>query len=337
MQYVITVIVILLGYSHYCTAFTKDLRSFTANFDRQNDSTVQVTFDRVIKSIDKISEVLCETLVCQYPSNSTSITTALQSLIEEKASTTLSIILEDYYRRTDSVTAYKWLKSSDEKTQIDSFESREEVAALRYGRVKPRQQCIRNGSQSNFQSKGCLLADIFPMSELQSLADGKQKSLEYWISATERLFNGEFFDHAEAIAYFIVSFSSSSGLHIKEDDYFIKALIILTEVNKEKGHLNESVYFGLQVIDSYSPSSMKSVLHRLRLLLTVPPIPPEDNIAKLKRKEMLSDLYEFLEDIKYDSLSLTLNVSVSYENKFIAYESFYIIILLIFSFIILVY
>jgi len=307
MQYVTTVIVILLGYSHYCTAFTKDLRSFTADFDRQNDSTVHITFDRVMRSISKISEVLCETLVCQYPSNSTSLTTALQSLIEEKRSTTLSIILEDYYRRIDSVTSYKWLEFSDEKTQIDSFESREEVAALRYGRVKPRQQCIRNGSQSDFQSKGCLLADIFPISELQSLANGEQKSLEYWISATERLFNGEFFDHAEAIAYFIVNFSSSSGLYLKEDEYFIKALIIITEVNKEKGYLSESVYFGLQVIDSYSPSSMKSVLHRLRLLLTVPPIPPEDDFAKIMRKEMLLDLCEFLEDIKEDSLSLTLN------------------------------
>jgi hypothetical protein len=232
-------------------------------------------------------------------------------LIEEKASTTLSIILEDYYRRIGSVTSSKWLEFSDEKTQIDSFESREEVAALRYGRVKPRQQCISNGSQSDIQSKGCLLADIFPISELQSLANGEQKSLEYWISATERLFNGEFFDHAEAIAYFIVNFSPSSGLYLKEDEYFIKALIIITEVNKEKGYLSESVYFGLQVIDSYSPSSIKSVLHRLRLLLTVPPIPPEDDIAKIKRKEMLLDLCEFLEDIKEDSLSLTLNVRIS--------------------------
>lgn len=294
-------------YLGYIVAFTKDLRIFGVDVDRSNDSIIRVYFDRTITSVEKECNSVCEKLLCQSPSNGTSLAAAVKILIDGGASTNLLIIIRDYYDRSEHRIRSKWLEQSDEVTRTKSLDSQLEVEALKYGRIRPRESCVSEGTAISKGRRGCLLADLFPEDELKGT--DRLKPVEYWLTAAESLFNGHYYDHAEAVAYFLVKKMSSLDLKANDNYNYVRALMMLTEIAKEKGHLRDAVHFSLHVIDSCSLSPVTGALHRLRLLLTVPPIPPPSNISQFHRSQMLLDLSALLGSIKDESLTLSIKVS----------------------------
>ena len=287
-----------------CLAFTKDIRSFGVDLEPSNGDPVRVYFDRAVTPLKKACDTICEKLGCLEPTNGTSLASAVRSLIDIQASAALSSILTDYYSR-EPAAAGKWLDLADDITRRQSHDSQFEVESLRNGRFSA-WSCSRNDTTMPYSKMGCLLAEMFSEVELLS---GRLKPLDYWLTAAEKLFNGQYFDHAEALIYFLLKEITASKLDLRGDYHYTRAVLMLTEVTKEKGRLKESVYFALLVIDSDANSPVTSALHRLRLVLTVPPIPPPGRVAEQERQQMVTDLYSLLDDIIEESLSLTIEVS----------------------------
>ena len=104
--------------------------------------------------------------------------------------------------------------------------------------------------------------------------------MEYWWKTAESMFNTMYFDHAEALAYMVVRAMTNSNMDFMDVDLYRNFLVLLTEAAKEKGYTEHGVFFGMHAIDlSTSVSTAKAAWQRLRVLLTVPPIPQETSKA----------------------------------------------------------
>jgi hypothetical protein len=69
----------------------------------------------------------------------------------------------------------------------------------------------------------------------------------------------------------------------------------------------------MQLVDSYSSiAPEKALLHRLRVILTVPPIPIDTAAAVEDRSRMVTELSKFLGDISKDNVTLTLDVRTNH-------------------------
>jgi hypothetical protein len=145
----------------------------------------------------------------------------------------------------------------------------------------------------------------------EDFAEGKPllRTIDFWVDAAEALFNAMHYDHAEAIGYLIISRVSLSDVDVRENDHYLRALTILAEVSREKGYIREAVYFGLRLCDSYAlMSNSRPILHRLRILLTVPPIPPTTEVAVIQRRFMVEDLHVLLRELRESKIRLTVQV-----------------------------
>ena len=291
----------------------KDVRAFTVNFNQTGDHLpLTITFDRGIIPIDDATAIVCDQIGCNNPeSDSTDLANAVKRLIREQADKELPGIVNRFYERTgdDVITRLHWLHLADEKSRRKVEESLREVASLRYGKIIPRSSCMNN-TVRNDRHAGCILTDIFSESTIVELNSGTQQSLDFWWRAAERMFNSLYFDHAEALAFMVIRAGINSNLDFAEFDLYRHFLMLLTEVCKEKGYMEDGIFFGMHSIDAFTPvSPAKVALQRLRVLLTVPPIPQETSKAVALRRQMVADLVLFLEYVRTNGITTTLDVS----------------------------
>jgi hypothetical protein len=290
----------------------KDVRAFTVNYNQTGRQTpVTITFDRGIIPIDDAATIVCAQIDCDnHESDSIGLANAVKRLIREQADATIPGIINRYYERTgdDAITRHHWLDLADEKSRRKVDESIREVTSLRYGKIIPRSSCTNN-TVRNDRHAGCILTDMFSESKIVELNSGAQQSLDFWWKAAEQMFNSLYYDHAEALAFMIIRAGVNSNLDFADFDFYRHFLMLLTEVCKEKGYTEDGIFFGMHAIDAFTPVSPgKGALQRLRLLLTVPPIPQETIRAIALRGQMMADLRLFLEYIQSSRIVMTLDV-----------------------------
>ena len=302
---------LILLHVSVCLAFTKDHRTFSVDFDYSAESSLRVLFDRTITPLEIECTKLCVNLRCINPTNISSVAAAVKVIMDRENANTFGNILGEFYNRT---LTSNWLSSSDAGTQSSWLDANAEIKGLIDGVFAPRAECRRNSATKLANRNFCLFADTFP-GDSQS-ANINAATFEILISAAEHLFNYQWYDHAEAITYFALKQEFALQLDLMVRDTYNRALILLTEITKEKGIIHESVFFRLQLIDAKSLiSPVSSAVHRLRLLLTLPSIPPEESVAVAGRQQMISDLQLFLIRTREDSVVLSIKVSTHYSES----------------------
>jgi hypothetical protein len=228
-------------------------------------------------------------------------------------------MVKDYIERS-ATHAHSMLNSylathADNHTSAYFASVTSEVKGLHSGIVAPSEKCFslsRTGS-TNIVREGCLMILIFPLDAYKPNGVSVNNTLDFWVLTAEKFFNQLHYDHAEAIGYFVMKYVVTSGADLNTDEYYTRALTILAEVAREKGFLSNAVYFSQMVISGYGKlSKSRPTLHRLRLLMTVPPLPPTTKVSLQHRRVMVDDLKLFLRRLRKEGSILTLQVSIQY-------------------------
>eukprot|EP01032_Pedospumella_encystans_P014902 gene14902-17096_t len=153
----------------------------------------------------------------------------------------------------------------------------------------------------------------------------------YLFELAEDLFNAQLYDHAQAWCSFLVHHLLPSVDTIRQDALFSLATLesndlilltrgslILSEIARLKGHLDLATHHSMRVIRCYQllsrrqnvpffdPKHNVALISRLRILLTIPPTPPDYATAEMHRQQMIEDLTAFLEDVKMHNETISL-------------------------------
>ena len=246
-----------------------------------------------------------------------------------------------------------WLSLADAKTLAEFSVTMQEVDQLRRGVF--RADC-RNKGISN-----CKFEQIAISWQASQLLRRPISEEQYHTLAalTEDLFNNQLYNHAEALAYFLL-FGRATTLHhqnnlftedrsiissppllrIKEsfscsqlnlaDEYEVSnknsyLILILSEAAKVKGLLEVAEILSHNLIHSMMLVSLQQEelegsnysldrtrwitwLYRLRVMLTIPHIPPPFSVAMQERERMVKDLNLFAEDIRRSNITIPLTV-----------------------------
>ena len=322
-------VVAVLGYHYHSLGFTiRDERSITVSFDRSGDlPPLDIAFDRVVTSLEKTASRLCHRVGCipETKNGSDIIADSIRRMINKNRDSSYQSLYSKYYSRPftggsqmDKSINIEWFQNIDTKSRNLFNDSIIEVYALRFGRIQPRSSCSftenveKHNKSDMLHLHSCAFTTTFPLEDLASLSTGNTpKTIEYWCLKAEDLFNKQLFDHAEGVAYMVIKAIRGAHIDFENDEYVTRLLVLLAELSKEKGYLDTSLYFGMEAIDFYSIfSHVKTILQRLRVLLTVPPIPPTMIDARSQRQNIILDLNNFIEDFKEDNITLTLQVFV---------------------------
>ena len=96
--------------------------------------------------------------------------------------------------------------------------------------------------------------------------------------------------------------------------------LVLSEITRLKGHLDLATHHSMRVIRCYQllskrqnvpffdPKHNVALISRLRILLTIPPTPPDYATAEKHREQMIEDLTAFLQDVKLHNETISLEV-----------------------------
>ena len=315
------------------SGYTRDLRSMVITFERSsseydetttmkkdnvashNSTKTSIIFDPVCENLTWFSELVCEQFGC-YPNDSAFLSQHVTSLISDKNMNGLKESYAAYLLRIDAKPTALWFqKNTDSETKEFHLRSHNETMTILNGDYSISSHCRDLQQQHENQSSHvlnfmheCALAFILSR---YNIFDKNSISGNDWMYAAERLFNEQHYDQAEAMCYrllFILLPKSILGkaLPAYSQDLILRASTLLAEVSREKGYFKESVLFSNLAISSINVSTTpdyiaKTALYRLRILLTVPPIPPIAETARLERIKMEEDLFRFATDISRTS------------------------------------
>ena len=299
MDVVLLLIILLCHLSHHSNEVEayKDVRAFSVTFNVSNaPSPIEVIFDRGIIPIEDATAYVCSQIRCSdLEIESRTLADSVKQMIRDDAQQKWPSIIDAYFARSgsDNITIrYPWLNLADEKTRTRVMDTVQEVSALRFGKIRPRSSCMNNHTVFD-RHTGCILTNTFSETKMTEINNGTRQSMDYWWKVAELMFNTLYFDHAEALAYMLVRAVTNSNMDFTDVDLYRNFLVLLTETAKEKGYTEHGVFFGMHAIDlSTSVSTVKAAWQRLRVLLTVPPIPQETSKV-IKSSPYFSPAYIF--------------------------------------------
>lgn len=229
----------------------------------------------------------------------------------------------------------KWINVSTDTQTISSYYAGiDEQRALLSGKLSPRSEC----SADNLHRKLCTYARIRENYRIYDPIPVTQLNREQWgylFDFADELFNAQLYGHAEVWTYFLllnlrVGYDVA-GTAVKEQvdvppmtaaqhRLLIRGSLILFEVSRLHGHLSLATSHAVRIIHSYDElaktgeveATNYGILARLRLLLSIPPSPPDYAEAERSRTVIVEDLRQFAAAIK--ASGTTMSLEVSFEN-----------------------
>jgi hypothetical protein len=236
----------------------------------------------------------------------------------------LSRIQQDHYTL--------WVGNADSITQKSFFDSSVEIFNIRNGLILPRSYC--NNKSHVMEDYSCLYFQVckeYGVSGVQlstiGLIDSISDNLYGLSMLAERLFNSLWYDHAEALAIYLLdnlipslsSYRIPTELQIDILQTTQRLYMILCETEKLRGNLAESTTFALSIVHTARKSSIltankidekKAYIHILRSILTTPSIPSATEISANFRIEIEEDLERFIALINSKRATVPLEVSL---------------------------
>lgn len=311
-------------------------RGFT-RFARQIPVTNELSWDPVLQDID---------IICQQISSldTQSCHDMMQKTFTQTVQRRIGVFLEDFRRRyeEDFLQEYQWLDHTDGMTQTTILETVLEIRHLIDGRILPRPYCnhrerIRDARCSYYQYMNDIGVIGLQLSS-DNLIVNLETNLFSFAKIAEDFFNNEEYEHAEGMAVFVIKnvilplMPTSHFQQSREafEEVLIKASIVVSEIEKLRGHLDHSTTFALNIISSYhnlhklgssAVDQSELYLFKLRALLHTPAIPPSYDVATFHRQQMVEDLQLYLELLQTKpspNLSLSVSKFCSYSIHFIS-------------------
>ena len=233
-------------------------------------------------------------------------------------------IYDDKLQLSASAQEPLWLSFSASERLVQRYsDSKAEVYHLLRGNIKPRTSCAALPASVKECVFSSLVSDyrIYPPIPLSHL---NTEQWNYIFDFSDDLFNNQLYDHAEAWSFFLLvnllrrygdGNPTTKLWSLDQDRLLLRGGFVLSEIARLKGDSNASISHSLRNIYSYEALSSDAsslpnygVIAKLRLLLTIPPIPSDYNISQKYRHEMVEDLHIFAESVKHTNSTLSLNV-----------------------------
>jgi hypothetical protein len=225
----------------------------------------------------------------------------------------------------------RWISAStDPYLSLNFFASVVEQYDLLRGELRPRIDCIKG----NLHQKECKYARLRDDYRIYTPLPIVALSMEQWMylfDFADDLFNSQLYGHAEAWCYYllqqiqvgyepndIAAAPSVAAMTTAQHRLLVRGSLILMEVSRLKGKLCLAVDHAVWIVHSHSvlveseagvQLTDYGLVARLRLLLAIPPVPPNYATAAVDRVEMLADLQRFTARLRVMGTSLALEVS----------------------------
>jgi len=301
---------VLLLLSLSVWSYTRDLRGLTLSFEHEELGSLAFVHDQVVRAHARASRSLCEThgVFCLQEDEDVFDEEQVTKLAQARLQEGLQLSYAKFLKRWQDASLASWLRHADVSTWQHHVTTQRIIVALLYqGRVlEPKTSCNSdnnsNSSSSISKRHDCL---FFLIVKEQDLIRYDEELGDRWVSAAERLFNQQLYDLAEALCYHLL-FSQLASTIATNEFTRRRAAFLIAEVTREKGLLEDATLFSLLVMRSFSSSALDEPKHaiiRLRILLTVPPIPLGLSESQHQRALMLQDLKTFALDYETQGLA----------------------------------
>lgn len=203
-----------------------------------------------------------------------------------------------------------WLSISDATVQTKFRELSIFKEYLYVGQLSPPYDC--NDLSRTTSSKTCIFTrELYLMANHSSLL--MELSVDSVIDAAEGGFNSLLYDLSEALCFFAIKRISIDSFQDRLRK--IRIHVILMELLKLKGHTHEALKHNMLAIaycDAVSGQDAKylrkSLMLRLRLLLTTTALPEVAEKAVVDRHSMVEEIARFEECLRSSGVSMTLEV-----------------------------
>jgi hypothetical protein len=160
----------------------------------------------------------------------------------------------------------------------------------------------------------------------------------YLFDLADDLFNAELESHAEAWTYNLLAHlhvgmvaddieEELKTMTAHQHRLLMRGSLLLAEVARLKGDLAMVAHHGVRIIHSgralageATAAERKTsfvIVARLRVLLAMPPVPPDYDTARRYRQEMIEDLQVFAENARKNRWHVSLEVSLC--NRYCSY------------------
>ena len=310
-------------------SYTRDSRSIEAIFD-----SGKLKIDLITTSVRHSIENLCATTGCDVNDTTTKIEAWLDLKTFEVVADAFSTLNKQYQHIQPREGLEDWrVDSIDQYVLLNHHAAQKESSYLLAGVLKPRDTCIQSDNAGNV----CKFARYVTSYLLKSPVVLKGRipfdNYVYLFELAEDLFNAQLYDHAEAWCSFLVHHLLPSVETIRQDASFSLAALesndlilltrgslVLSEIARLKGQLDLATHHSMRVVRCYQllstrhnvpffdPKHNVALISRLRILLTIPPTPPDYATAKMHRQHMIEDLIAFLKDVKMHNETISLEV-----------------------------
>ena len=213
---------------------------------------------------------------------------------------------------------------------LTDFSDNHEIWGLLNGELNPRSSC-NNITVTTRECKFAYIVaqyNIYPPIPITSLSI---LQWSYLFDFGDDLFNAQLYEHAEAWTIFLMNYidpvysdnnnkDSYNNLPVEQLKFLLRGSTILSEVSKLNGNMLTASAHGFRMLHFYDLLSHKSdpfyaniaVLARLRMILSIPPTPPDFITAMKKRELMIVQLQQLLSDIILHNTTVTLEVILRY-------------------------
>ncbi len=185
--------------------------------------------------------------------------------------------------------------------------------------------CGNNPDECVFRrvSDDYLLTSI--LSQREKWRDADDSISDDIIFAAQRLFNAGLYVPAETLAYLAMRYLMQrqfNSLSLRWADSLVAAGLVVSEVARKRGDTKVSTIFsmhsafvysineleGLCDIHDFAMDAQRRVLMKLRILMTLPPLPPDYSVSKQQRRDMLLDLARFQNTVRENAVHTSIEV-----------------------------
>lgn len=272
---------------------------------QNGDEEIQETFDPVVHFSDRFWGSICSKLPTV---NCSELKANVLHQIELGNFQSMKRVILFHHSSNAIPQIPEWMNITDYKTQIKLLNTLSNIRSLSH--------------QNTFITKPPTVSDelsnLLKTYNFDLILKGFSKEFVsnrvIMLSLAEALFNLQYYEYADTLAQLIQYDPIQNQLREINNQSFLKRILILrSEVAKLQGNLEHGTIYSLgmlQLKPELERHSLKnSMIPRLRILLTIPPMPEDYPISIPIRNRMVQDLNLFREEVLYAGITLTVDVS----------------------------
>lgn len=286
------------------TGFTSVSRTITISW--RND--INLSYDALLDQFTSPETLLDLHKLSENELNElqTAATVAIDAYLDKELNTFFNRYCSNFIDPKFQQMQFDWLKYADAVTQQRYYDTFQESWHLLHGKIYPRSP-IYFSIAEEYRINGHYL--IWP--NLKANATNNLYGLSVFV---ETLFNRGLYDHAEAFAVYMI-FSLVPSIredtitrHLNLEDLdsatfnqaveraLSRSYLVVMSVEKEKSNIHNSVIFGLVQMRKYQMlrDYNRVLFAKLKILLTIPSVPPHYDLGAHEREKLLLDIDAFI-------------------------------------------